>query len=167
MRGDFGEVRFLLANRGGASDTIRTVARAPTARTLPLDIVTSQRKLKKRAEAQGMTATELQLTELLQEVLSDLRWMQILAYSNQYLMNQKLKVTQEERDQILEAATRAVDKDSKLHEWSSRLDKLKGEITNIKRKVNRARKDITQGRPAPDAPPGIDAAPREGTADAD
>jgi vacuolar-type H+-ATPase subunit D/Vma8 len=114
--------------------------------------VTSQRKLKKRAEAQGMTGPELQLVEMLQEILGEMRWMQILAYTNQYLLNQKLKVTQDERDQILEAATRAVDKDSKLHEWTNRLDRLKSEIVNIKRKVNRARKDIEQGAPAPVPP---------------
>jgi hypothetical protein len=114
--------------------------------------VTSQRKLKKQAEALGMTATEFQLVEMIEEVLDSMRWMQILAYTNQYLLNQKLKVTKEERDRILEAATRAVDKDQKIHEWQDRIDQLKGEITNIKRKVNRARRDIAQGKPAP-APP--------------
>jgi hypothetical protein len=96
--------------------------------------VTSQRKLKKQAEALGMTATEFQLVEMIEEVLDSMRWMQILAYTNQYLLNQKLKVTKEERDRILEAATRAVDKDQKIHEWQDRIDQLKGEITNIKRR---------------------------------
>jgi translation initiation factor 2B subunit (eIF-2B alpha/beta/delta family) len=111
--------------------------------------VTSQRKLKKRAEAQGMTGLELQLVEMLQEVLRDLRWMQILAYSNQYLLSQKLSVPEDERDQILEAATRAVDKDSKMHEWNDRLARLKTEIANIKREVNLARKDIVHQRAEP------------------
>jgi vacuolar-type H+-ATPase subunit D/Vma8 len=111
--------------------------------------VTSQRKLKKRAEAQGMTGPELQLVEMLQEVLRDLRWMQILAYSNQYLLSQKLSVPEDERDQILEAATRAVDKDSKMHEWNDRLARLKTEIANIKRQVNLARKDIVHQRAEP------------------
>ena len=100
-----------------------------------------------------MTGTELKLVELVQEMMQDLRWMQILAYSNQYLLNRKLEVTDSERNQILEAATRAVDKDAKLHEWNERLDRLKAELHNIKRKVNRARKDIEQGKPAPPAPP--------------
>lgn len=114
-----------------------------------------------------MTGPELQLTEMLHEMLGEMRWMQILAYTNQYLLNQKLKVSQEERDQILEAATRAVDKDSKLHEWSDRLDRLKAEIVNIKRTVNRARKDIGQGLPAPESPRlPFPEPPEEGLADA-
>jgi vacuolar-type H+-ATPase subunit D/Vma8 len=100
--------------------------------------VTSQRKLKKRAEAQGMTGPELRLVEMLQEMLADMRWMQILAYTNQYLLSQKLSVTDAERDQILEAATRAVDKDSKMHEWNDRLARLKAEIAKIKRQVGSA-----------------------------
>ena len=88
-----------------------------------------------------MTGPELQLTELLHEVLDDLRWMQILAYSNQYLLSHKLDVDQAERDQILEAATRAVDKDQKFHQWRQRLDRLKSELSNIQRKVNHARVD--------------------------
>ena len=100
-----------------------------------------------------MTGAELQLLDLVQEMMHDLRWMQILAYSNQYLLNRKLEVTDAERNQILEAATRAVDKDGKLHEWNERLDRLKAELHNIKRKVNRARKDIEQGKEAPPGPP--------------
>jgi vacuolar-type H+-ATPase subunit D/Vma8 len=96
-----------------------------------------------------MTGPELQLVEMLQEVLRDLRWMQILAYSNQYLLSQKLSVPEDERDQILEAATRAVDKDSKMHEWNDRLARLKTEIANIKRQVNLARKDIVHQRAEP------------------
>lgn len=108
------------------------------------EIVTSQRKLKKRAEALGVTGPELQLAELLHEVLDDLRWMQILAYSNQYLLSHKLDLDQEERDQILEAATRAVDKDQKFHEWRQRLGRLKSELSNIQRKVDHARADTGQ-----------------------
>lgn len=80
----------------------------------------------------GLTPRELDLAELLAEVLDRLRWMQILAYSNQYLVNDKLCVDKAERDRILEAATRAVEKDHKLHEWQERLARLKGEVTRIR-----------------------------------
>ena len=112
-----------------------------------------------------MTGPELQLVEMLQEILDDVRWMQILAYTNQYLLNEKLQVSQEERDQILEAATRAVDKDAKLHEWSVRLDRLKAEIANIKQKVGRARKEIRREAPTPPRLP-FPEPPAEGLADA-
>ena len=108
------------------------------------EIVTSQRKLKKRAEALGMTGVELKLVEMLDEVLTDMRWMQILAYSNQYLLSHKLDLDQTERDQVLEAATRAVDKDQKFHEWRQRLGRLKSELSNIQRKVDHARADTGQ-----------------------
>ncbi len=83
----------------------------------------------------GLTPRELDLAELLAEVLDSLRWMQILAYSNQYLVNEKLAVDKAERDRILEAATRAVEKDHKLHEWQQRLARLKGEVSGIQESV--------------------------------
>ncbi len=83
----------------------------------------------------GLTPRELDLAELLAEVLDSLRWMQILAYSNQYLVNEKLAVDKAERDRILEAATRAVEKDHKLHEWQQRLARLKSEISGIQDRV--------------------------------
>jgi vacuolar-type H+-ATPase subunit D/Vma8 len=55
-------------------------------------------------------------------------------------VNRKLKVPAAERDSILEAATRAVEADKKLHEWNQRLATLKAEVVEIKRRVNRARK---------------------------
>lgn len=94
--------------------------------------MTSNRKRKKRAESLGLTPRELDLAELLAEVLDHLRWMQILAYSNQYLVNEKLCVDKAERDRILEAATRAVEKDHKLHEWQERLARLKSEVSRIR-----------------------------------
>ncbi len=83
----------------------------------------------------GLTPRELDLAELLAEVLDNLRWMQILAYSNQYLVNEKLGVDKAERDRILEAATRAVEKDGKLHEWQERLAQLKGDALRIQERV--------------------------------
>ena len=83
----------------------------------------------------GLTPRELDLAELLAEVLDNLRWMQILAYSNQYLVNEKLEVDKAERDRVLEAATRAVEKDGKLHEWQERLAQLKGDALRIWERV--------------------------------
>ena len=108
----------------------------PTSSERPtVALLTSNRKRKKQAGALGLTPREMELAELLQEVLDSLRWMQILAYSNQYLMNQKLEIEKAERDQILEAATRAVDKDLKLHEWNERLARLKQGVADIQRRM--------------------------------
>ena len=68
-------------------------------------------------------------------MLDSLGWMRILAYSNQYLMNQKLEIEKAEQDQILEAATRAVDKDHKLHEWNERLARLKQGVADIQQRM--------------------------------
>lgn len=89
----------------------------------------------------GLTPRELDLVELLAEVLDHLRWMQILAYSNQYLVNDMLQVDKAERDRILEAATRAVEKDHKLHEWQQRLAGLKGEMHRIRAGIQEAQGD--------------------------
>ena len=98
-------------------------------------IVTSQRKLKKQAQALGLTHVEFQLVELLEEVLDKMRWMQVLAYSNQYLLNEKLEVGPDERDHILAASTRAVDEDQVMGGWRQRLEGLKAEIANIQSRV--------------------------------
>jgi hypothetical protein len=113
--------------------------------------MTSKRRRKKTAEAVGLSERELALAELFGELLDSFRWLQILGYSNQYLMTRHLDVSPEERDRILEAATRAVDKDRKLHEWQARLAQIKGEIVQQKRAINRAKRDIARGRPAPEA----------------
>ncbi len=111
--------------------------------------MTSHRKRKRDALSRDLSSRELELAELLEEVLDSVRWLQVLGYTNQYLMGQKLKVSQEERDKILEAAARTVEKDRKQHEWRDRLARLKGEIAQVKRSMNRARKDMAQGKPAP------------------
>lgn len=114
-----------------------------------MGVVTSQRKRKKQASSLGLSERELVLAELLEEVLDAVRWMQILGFTNQYLLHQKLDVSPRERDKILEAATRAVDKDAKLHEWRERLARVKGETLRAQRAINRAKKDMARGRAAP------------------
>ena len=71
---------------------------------------------------------ELELTELVEELLEAFRWLQVLAYSNQFVLNDKLAMEPCERDRILEAATRAVDKDSRLQGWQQRLSRIKSEL---------------------------------------
>lgn len=93
--------------------------------------MTSHRKRKKQANAQGLTERELELVEILEEVLESMRWVQILGYSNQYLLEQELDLTKEQRDRVLEAATRSVERDSKLHEWRARLATLKGHMLRV------------------------------------
>ena len=104
--------------------------------------MTSHRKRKKSAQALGLTDSELLLAEVLEEVLDELRWMRILAYSNQYLLNRFVKVDPAERDRVLEAATRAVEKDSKLHEWRDRIAQVTARAVEIKRRMGRAMRDV-------------------------
>lgn len=97
--------------------------------------MTSRRKRKKEAWSLGLSERELLLAEMVEEMLEQIRWLYVLGYSNQYLVAQKLNLDKAERDKILEAATRAVDKDAKLHEWQERLARIKGEATRITRMV--------------------------------
>lgn len=102
--------------------------------------MTSLRKRKKVAEARGLNVPELELLELVEELLEAHRWLQVLGYANQFVLAQKVKMTDAERDSILEAATRAVDKDARLERWRERLGRLKGEVLAIKREVRRERR---------------------------
>ena len=104
--------------------------------------MTSLRKRKKQAEQLGVSTGELALTELLEEVLESLRWAQVLGYANQFLLTSKLGIDEAERDRILAAASRMVDKDRKLHEWRERLGALKGELLQRKRDFGRARREL-------------------------
>ncbi|MEC7585132.1 MAG: hypothetical protein VYE77_12510 [Planctomycetota bacterium] len=78
-----------------------------------------------------MTEAELQLCELVDEVLAALRWSQVLGWGNQYLLNQRLDVTQEERDRVMRAAAKTVDEDGQLQDWQRRLDDLKARLARI------------------------------------
>ncbi|MEM7202489.1 MAG: hypothetical protein AAF628_19610 [Planctomycetota bacterium] len=108
--------------------------------------MTSLRKRKKDADSVGLSERELRLAEMLEEVLDHVRWLWILGYGNQYLVGQKLKVDKAERDRVLEAATRAVDRDKKLHEWRERLAQLKGEVVRAKRDIGRAKRELARER---------------------
>ena len=108
--------------------------------------MTSQRKRKKDAASVGLSERELALAEMMEEMLEQMRWLWVLGYSNQYLVSQKLKIDKPERDKILEAASRAVERDGKLQEWQERLAAIKGEIVHVKREINRSKKQMAQER---------------------
>jgi hypothetical protein len=86
-----------------------------------------------------MTMRELELTELVGELLEAMRWMQVLGFSNQYLLAQKLGVTQEERDSVLAAATRAAEQDGRFHGWRERLARIKAATARAERDIARER----------------------------
>ena len=106
--------------------------------------MTSRRKRKKVAASLSLSERELMLAELCEELLDEIRWMQILSYSNQYLMNRHLKIDADERDRILEASTRTVDKDAKLHEWRERLARVKSDTLELERGVKKERQAMAK-----------------------
>lgn len=83
--------------------------------------MTSNRRRKQKAQSLGLTESELQLTELLGQVLELLRWNQVLGYSNQYLLHEKLGLPPEERQRVMRAAAQVVEQDGRLQDWGRRL----------------------------------------------
>ena len=79
----------------------------------------------------GLTEAELQLTELLGQVLELLRWNQVLGYSNQYLLHQKLGLTPEERHDVMKAAAGAVEQDGRMQDWGRRLLEIQESLQGI------------------------------------
>jgi hypothetical protein len=99
--------------------------------------VTSHRRRKQQARAQGLVPAELQLCELLREVLDLLRWNQVLGYSNQYLLHQKLAVSEAERQRVLQAAATAVEQDARHQDWQRRLGEVQQALQRIERQLGR------------------------------
>ncbi|MGE3172732.1 MAG: hypothetical protein AB7O97_08900 [Planctomycetota bacterium] len=93
--------------------------------------MTSQRKRKRTAQREGLTTAELQLCELLREVLAALRWSQVLGWGNQYLLQQRLEVTPEERDRVMRAAAQTVEQDPALRQWEQRLQEIEQRLAAI------------------------------------
>lgn len=91
--------------------------------------MTSTRKRKKQASQQGLSVPQLDLVDLVQELVEAHRWLQILGFANQFALTEKLGLSPPERDRILEAATRAVDKDARLQNWQQRLARVRAELT--------------------------------------
>jgi hypothetical protein len=79
----------------------------------------------------GLTDAELQLCELLAQVLELLRWNQVLGYSNQYLLHQKLGVSPDERHRVMRAAATAVEQDGRLQDWGKRLIEIQDTLQRI------------------------------------
>lgn len=100
----------------------------------------SQRKRKKEAERQGLNRPELEMLEMLEEILERFRWLQVLAHTQSYLLREKLKISEEELDRVLEAASRAVDKDACWQGWQEGLGRLKGSMLEARRGIRRERK---------------------------
>ncbi|HEX6811310.1 MAG TPA: hypothetical protein VF384_06785 [Planctomycetota bacterium] len=93
--------------------------------------MTSHRRRKQKAQSMGLTDAELQLCELLGQVLELLRWNQVLGYSNQYLLHQKLGLTAEERHSVMRAAASAVEQDGRLQDWGKRLLEIQDSLQRI------------------------------------
>ncbi len=97
--------------------------------------MTSHRRRKQKARSQGLTEAELQLCELLGEVLELLRWGQVLGYSNQYLLHEKLEVSPEERQRVMRAAAAAVEQDRRFQDWGRRLGEIQDTLQQIQTRM--------------------------------
>jgi uncharacterized protein YdiU (UPF0061 family) len=93
--------------------------------------VTSNRKRKQKAQSLGLNDAELQLCELLGQVLELLRWNQVLGYSNQYLLHEKLGLAAEERHRVMRAAASAVEQDGRIQNWGQRLIEIQDSLKKI------------------------------------
>jgi hypothetical protein len=93
--------------------------------------VTSHRRRKQKAQSLGLTDAELQLCDLLGQVLELLRWNQVLGYSNQYLLHEKLAVSADERHRVMRAAAAAVEQDGRLQDWGQRLLEIQESLRRI------------------------------------
>ena len=98
--------------------------------------MTSHRKRKQKAQSLGLNDAELQLCELLGQVLELLRWNQVLGYSNQYLLHEKLAVSADERHRVMRAATGAVEQDGRLQEWGRRLLEIQDALQKIQARLS-------------------------------
>lgn len=112
--------------------------------------MTSLRKRKKQASRQGLPVPALELLELVEELLDAHRWLQVLGYANQFVLNEKLQIAPEERDRVLEAATRAVDKDARLADWRQRAAQLRVELGAVAAELPPP-EPVAQPKPAPPA----------------
>jgi len=83
----------------------------------------------------GLTEAELQLCELLGQVLELLRWNQVLGYSNQYLLQEKLGLSEEERHSVMKAAANAVEQDGRVQDWGRRLIEIQEALQRIQMRM--------------------------------
>jgi len=93
----------------------------------------------------GLTEAELKLTELLGEVLELLRWNQVLGYSNQYLLHEKLGLSPEERHRVMKAAAGAVEADGRTQDWGQRLIEIQDSLDALHQRMTGERPDRLAG----------------------
>ena len=98
--------------------------------------MTSNRRRKQKAQSLGLTEAELQLTELLGQVIELLRWNQVLGYSNQYLLHEKLGLSPEERHRVMKAAAGAVEADGRMQDWGKRLLEIQESLSAIHERMS-------------------------------
>lgn len=91
----------------------------------------SNRRRKQKAQSLGLTEAELNLTELLGQVLELLRWNQVLGYSNQYLLHERLGLSPQERKDVMKAAAGAVEQDGRMQDWGKRLIEIQASLQSI------------------------------------
>jgi hypothetical protein len=93
--------------------------------------VPSNRRRKQKAQSLGLNEAELHLTELLGQVLELLRWNQVLGYSNQYLLHERLGLSPQERQDVMKAAAGAVEQDGRMQDWGKRLLEIQESLQSI------------------------------------
>jgi hypothetical protein len=93
--------------------------------------VTSNRRRKQKAQSLGLNDAELHLTELLGQMLELLRWNQVLGYSNQYLLHERLGLSPQERRDVMKAAAGAVEQDGRMQDWGKRLLEIQESLQGI------------------------------------
>ena len=91
----------------------------------------SNRRRKQKGQSLGLNEAELHLTELLGQVLELLRWNQVLGYSNQYLLHERLGLSPQERQDVMKAAAGAVEQDGRMQDWGKRLLEIQESLQSI------------------------------------
>ena len=112
--------------------------------------MTSRRRRKRQAEAKGLTEAELDLVELLEEILDAMRWGQVLGYANQFLLQEQLAVTQQDRDRVLEAAAAIVAGEGRIQDWRARLQQVRARLQSLDRELKARRGTAPPEREASD-----------------
>jgi len=109
----------------------------------------NRREQKKRAQKAGLSPWEQEVLDLLEEILERFSMLEVLSFSNNYLITDRSRIPPEEREQIFRAAVRAVAPESPVESWRERLGRLKGEILERKREIRRERMKERLGKAEP------------------
>jgi hypothetical protein len=112
--------------------------------------MTSRRRRKREAQSSGLTEAELDLLELLEEILDAMRWSQVLGYANQFLLQEQLSVTQQDRDRVLEAAAAIVAGEGRIQDWRGRLQRVRARLQALDRELKSRRGGAAAEREAGD-----------------